>query len=100
MLRVGVTELDIGFENREEAKERCLEVMEEACANGVELLVFPEMTLTGFTMRPWLHGESGDADNILTVFHFLWRTAKNIRCLWHLDIFIQLWPMAAGCMMK
>ena len=36
MLRVGVTELDIGFENREEAKKRCLEVMEEACANGVE----------------------------------------------------------------
>ena len=55
MLRVGVTELDIGFENREEAKKCCLEVMEEACANGVELLVFPEMTLTGFTMRPWLY---------------------------------------------
>ena len=100
MLRVGVTELDIGFENREEAKERCLEVMEKACANGVELLVFPEMTLTGFTMRPWLHGESGDADNIPDSVSFLWRTAKNIRCLWHLDIFIQLWPMAAGCMMK
>ena len=42
MLRVGVTELNIGFENREEAKKCCLEVMEEASANGVELLVFPE----------------------------------------------------------
>ena len=29
MLRVGVTELDIGFENREEAKKRCLEVMKK-----------------------------------------------------------------------
>ena len=57
MLRVGVTELDIGFENREEAKKRCLAVMEEAKANGVELLVFPEMTLTGFTMQPWLYAE-------------------------------------------
>ena len=64
MLRVGVTELNIGFENREEAKKCCLEVMEEASANGVELLVFPEMTLTGFTMRPWLYAESWDADNI------------------------------------
>ena len=64
MLRDGVTELNIGFENREEAKKRCLEVMEEASANGVELLVFPEMTLTGFTMRPWLYAESWDADNI------------------------------------
>ena len=100
MLRVGVTELDIGFENREEAKKRCLEVMEEACANGVELLVFPEMTLTGFTMRPWFMGKAGMRIISLTVFHFLWRTAKNIRCLWHLDIFVQLWPMAAWCMMK
>ena len=35
MLRVGVTELNIGFENREEAKKCCLEVMEEASATGI-----------------------------------------------------------------
>mgnify|MGYP000845055247 FL=1 len=79
MLRVGVTELDIGFENREEAKERCLEVMEKACANGVELLVFPEMTLTGFTMRPWLHGESGDADNIPDSVSFFMENSKKYK---------------------
>ena len=79
MLRVGVTELDIGFENREEAKKRCLEVMEEACANGVELLVFPEMTLTGFTMRPWLHGESGDADNIPDSVSFFMENSKKYK---------------------
>lgn len=79
MLRVGVTELDIGFENREEAKKRCLEVMEEACANGVELLVFPEMTLTGFTMRPWLHGESGDADNIPGSVSFFMENSKKYK---------------------
>ena len=77
MLRVGVTELDIGFENREEAKKRCLEVMEEASANGVELLVFPEMTLTGFTMRPWLHGESGDADNIPDSVSFFMENSRK-----------------------
>lgn len=70
MLRVGVTELNIGFENREEAKKCCLEVMEEASANGVELLVFPEMTLTGFTMRPWLYAEAGMRITSRTVFHF------------------------------
>ena len=79
MLRVGVTELDIGFENREEAKKRCLEVMEEACANGVEFLVFPEMTLTGFTMRPWLHGESGDADNIPDSVSFFMENSKKYK---------------------
>ena len=51
MLRVGVTELNIGFENREEAKKCCLEVMEEASANGVELLVFPEMISPVFKLK-------------------------------------------------
>lgn len=79
MLRVGVTELDIGFENREEAKKRCLEVMEEACANGVELLVFPEMTLTGFTMRPWLYAESWDADNIPDSVSFFMENSRKYK---------------------
>ena len=79
MLRVGVTELTIGFENREEAKKCCLEVMEEASANGVELLVFPEMTLTGFTMRPWLYAESWDADNIPDSVSFFMENSRKYK---------------------
>lgn len=79
MLRVGVTELNIGFENREESKKCCLEVMEEACANGVELLVFPEMTLTGFTMRPWLYAESWDADNIPDSVSFFMENSRKYK---------------------
>jgi len=79
MLRVGVTELNIGFENREEAKKCCLEVMEEASANGVELLVFPEMTLTGFTMRPWLYAESWDADNIPDSVSFFMENSRKYK---------------------
>lgn len=79
MLRVGVTELNIGFENREEAKKCCLEVMEEASANGVELLVFPEMTLTGFTMRPWLYAESWDADNIPDNVSFFMENSRKYK---------------------
>ena len=52
MLRVGITEVDIAFEDKERAKENCIKVMETAKENGVELLVFPEMTLTGYTMMP------------------------------------------------
>ena len=77
--RVGVTELNIGFENREEAKKCCLEVMEEASANGVELLVFPEMTLTGFTMRPWLYAESWDADNIPDSVSFFMENSRKYK---------------------
>lgn len=79
MLRVGVTELNIGFENREEAKKCCLEVMEEASANGVELLVFTEMTLTGFTMRPWLYAESWDADNIPDSVSFFMENSRKYK---------------------
>ena len=79
MLRVGVTELNIRFENREEAKKCCLEVMEEASANGVELLVFPEMTLTGFTMRPWLYAESWDADNIPDSVSFFMENSRKYK---------------------
>ncbi len=52
MIKVGIMEIDIGYEDKEYAREHCLEVMQEAYENGVELLVFPEMTLTGFTMMP------------------------------------------------
>lgn len=57
MLKVGITQLDICFENREETKIRCEQIIQEAQENGVELLVFPEMTLTGFTMNPAPYAE-------------------------------------------
>lgn len=52
MVRVGITEIDTSYEDKEASKSRCIEVMEEAAEQGVELLVFPEMTLAGFTMEP------------------------------------------------
>lgn len=57
MLTVGITQLDICFEDREETKKRCEQILQEAHTSGVELLVFPEMTLTGFTMNPAPHAE-------------------------------------------
>ena len=66
MIKVGITEIDIGYDDKEYAREHCLEVMQEAYENGVELLVFPEMTLTGF--------------------RFSWRTAGNTIWPWHLVI--------------
>ena len=59
--------------------KRCLEVMEEASANGVELLIFPEMTLTGFTMRPWLHAESWDVDNIPDSVSFFMENSRKYK---------------------
>lgn len=58
MVRVGITEIDIAFEDKSFAMDSCMKVMEEAHKNGVELLVFPEMTLSGFTMMPAKMGEA------------------------------------------
>ncbi len=51
MLRVGLTEMDIAWENRTENMNRAEALCREAKDAGVELLIFPEMTLTGFTMN-------------------------------------------------
>lgn len=39
MVKVGITEVDIAFEDKATAKERCQHVIEQAAANDVELLV-------------------------------------------------------------
>lgn len=61
MLKVGVTQLDIAWTEKEENKRRCEELIKEAHDHGVKLLIFPEMTLTGFTMEPekWAENYAG-----------------------------------------
>lgn len=77
MLKVGITELNISWENREETKERCLKIMDEASACGVELLVFPEMTLTGFTMKPWLYAEGYKNGKIPDSISFFMKNSRK-----------------------
>lgn len=56
-MKVGLTQMDIVWENKEKNMEKARKIMEQAAKQGVELLVFPEMTLTGFTMNTALAGE-------------------------------------------
>lgn len=86
MIKVGITEIDIGYEDKEYAREHCLEVMQEAYENGVELLVFPEMTLTGFTMMPARMWEAYRDGEIPESVSFSWRTAGNTIWPWYLVI--------------
>ncbi len=77
MLKVRITELDISWENREETKKRCLKIMEEAKTAGVELLVFPEMTLTGFTLKPWLYAEGYKSGKIPDSISFFMKNSRK-----------------------
>lgn len=56
-MKVGLTQMDIIWEDKEKNMEKARKLMEQAVKQGVDLLVFPEMTLTGFTMNTALAGE-------------------------------------------
>lgn len=49
--RFGLAQTDILWENVEENKKRAEEFFQKAKENHVELLLFPEMSLTGFSMN-------------------------------------------------
>jgi predicted amidohydrolase len=71
MLKIGITRLDIKMGDKEENKKRCLDIIREAANENVELLVFPEMTLTGFIMQPWdieEHYEKGKIPDTISFF--------------------------------
>lgn len=51
MIKVGLTQMDIVWEDKEQNQKTAERLMKQAVEQGVDLLVFPEMTLTGFTMN-------------------------------------------------
>ena len=52
-----MTQMDIVWEDKEKNMEKARKLVEQAAKQDVELLVFPEMTFTGFTMNTALAGE-------------------------------------------
>lgn len=56
-MKVGLTQMDIAWENKEKNMGRVTKLLEQAKKQGVDLIIFPEMTLTGFTMNTTLAGE-------------------------------------------
>ncbi|MCR3757874.1 carbon-nitrogen family hydrolase [Clostridium felsineum] len=56
-MRIALAQIDVFFENKEKTKNKCLKFIEEAKKNEVDLIVFPEMTLTGFSMNVVKIGE-------------------------------------------
>lgn len=50
-MKIGLAQMDIAWENKEGTKKRCVKFFEKALKQGIDLLIFPEMTLTGFSME-------------------------------------------------
>lgn len=57
-MKVALAQLDIAWEDKEKNKKRCCEMIEQAKKQGAALIVFPEMTLTGFSMNTEEQGET------------------------------------------
>lgn len=51
LMKVCLVQLDIVWEDKEANMRRCRELAESASEQGAELIVFPEMSLTGFSME-------------------------------------------------
>ncbi len=74
-MKVALAQLDMGFENKSAAMDTCIQMIANAKAQYADLIVFPEMTLTGFTMSPQIYGEK--AENSPTVSFFQQQAKQN-----------------------
>lgn len=56
-MKIGLTQMDIVWEDKEANMAKVRKLIGQAAEKDVDMLVFPEMTLTGFTMNTELAGE-------------------------------------------
>lgn len=62
-MRIALAQTDIVWENKEANFDTCRRLVAEAKLNNVEIILFPEMSFTGFTMNTAYSAE----ENMLTV---------------------------------
>lgn len=74
-MKLALGQIDMGFEEKEQAMALCSRLMAEAKEKGVDFVIFPEMTLTGFTLAPETYGE--ERKNSKTIAFFKEEAKKN-----------------------
>ena len=62
-MKIALTNMDIIREDKSVNRDKCLELIKRASECGARLILFPEMTLTGFTMNPQKYGEKAGEDS-------------------------------------
>ena len=74
-MRIALGQIDMGFEEKEKAMTLCSRLLAEAKEKQVDFVIFPEMTLTGFTLNPETYGE--DRKNSPSMAFFREEAKKN-----------------------
>ena len=59
-MKLALAQIDISFENKSKTKETVIQFIEQAATQNVDMILFPEMTLTGFSMNTSLIGEDNN----------------------------------------
>jgi omega-amidase len=72
-VKVALISLDQKWEDKAYNTQRCAELAARAAACGAELVIYPEMTLTGFTMNTQLSAEDSEQSPSLAAFSDLAR---------------------------
>lgn len=67
-MRTALVSLDIAWNDKEMNKKTCSEIISKISTHQVDLIIFPEMTLTGFNMKPAETGE--EFSNSKTIDYF------------------------------
>jgi predicted amidohydrolase len=75
LMKIAIGQIDMGFGEKEKTMELCSHLMTVAGEKGADLVVFPEMTLTGFTMHPKVYGE--ERKNSKSIAFFQAEAKKN-----------------------
>ena len=76
-MKLALAQLDIVWENKTTNKETVLQFIKQAATENVDMIFFPEMVLTGFSMNTSLIGE---INNETTVFF------KEMSCKFNISI--------------
>lgn len=78
-MKIAIGQIDMGFEEKEKTMALCSRLLAEAGERGTDFVLFPEMTLTGFTLQPALYGESREKSESIAFFQA--EAKKNQLCI-------------------
>ncbi len=72
-MKIGLAQINPAWENKQESMQKITGLLENNDLSGVDLLIFPEMTLTGFTMRSRSFAETEQGET----FHYFSEMART-----------------------
>jgi omega-amidase len=73
-MRIALVPLDIVWNDKEVNKSSCNKIISRIATHQVDLIIFPEMTLTGFNMKP---SETSEENFSSTTINFFSQEAMN-----------------------